>query len=426
MPAGTAKSRAAKTDADETDVPMAPEPTDAEQEPEVPVVVEGQVADPTDVAPPKSLGALQNTFAAFKTTVLAQVDGKLDGKLKPIQQSIDDLAAMVSEIATNVPSAQAVTEEEDYFGDKLAEFRAELTAMADNRVTPNEFRDLVTTVQSLAGTVRDMAAGDWVAPAAPVPGVKAVYGQVLQLMKLVDEIGKTGKASYGTGADQAQYAFRGIDAAMNAVGSAMRQVGLIMRSEVLHQESSFYNVDKTNRQGEKYSETRWVTTKVIMRYIFVSPIDGSEHAVEGLGVGKDFGDKDGSKAASAAMKYALFQGLCIPVKGMNIDSESESADSGDPAYQDQAPSSEPYDDGPPADYSPDQTSAQPPAQAAKQDDRPEIERAFDAVMAAKTRGQLESLKSYAEDRGLLQTVVRGRPLISHFVAKRSTLPGGES
>lgn len=415
MPAGTAKTRNTKTD----DIPPVTDADAPADDDAPPAVVEGKVETPkTD-----TLGAFQATFAAMKTTVLAQVDDKIGS----VQRSVDDLAALVAE-SVKEPSPGAVADEEDYFGDKLADFQTTLDTLIQNRVTPNDFGSLVETVEQLTDTVRTLATGQQVAPMEPKPGVPAVLGQVLALMKMVDQIGKDGKASYGKGEDAANYAFRGIDAAMNAVGSAMRAVGLVMRSEVLHQESSFYNVDKVNRDGKKWGETRWVTTKVIMRYIFVSPIDGTEHPVEGLGIGKDFGDKDGSKAASAAMKYALFQGLCIPVQGMNIDPESESADSGEaPTY---APTPEPYDDGPPADYDPEQTQAarqtarrpEPDQADPNREGKPPVERALAAALVASNRVELKRIYDKAVATGIINNEVRGRPLAAHIVSIKHSLP----
>lgn len=238
----------------------------------------------------------------------------------------------------------------------------------------------------------------------PAAGLGAAR-KVLAVMRLVTEIGKGRQADMGQGGN---YAFRGVDDAMNVVGAALREVGLIMRQQVLNVDTSEYFIDKTNKEGVVWGRQQWSTTRITMRYVFVDPDDGSEHAVEGYGVGKDVGDKDGSKAAAAAMKYALFQGLCIPVKGMNIDPETDHPDSGDERH---AP--EDVDQTPPAPPKPEQLAMTLLAWAQK----PGLKRA-----------QLDHQINEADARGLLnielshpQTGFR-TTLIEHLNPIRHMLP----
>lgn len=140
--------------------------------------------------------------------------------------------------------------------------------------------------------------------------------KVLQLMRTVTHIGKERQADMGTGG---KFKFRGIDEAMDAVGHAMREVGVILSTEVLKDETSTVPVTKKgNGQNGPYESTiLWTTSKTTMRYTFVDPEDGSTHAIEMVGEGRDASDKSTSKAGSMAFKYALLQALCIPVTGLD-------------------------------------------------------------------------------------------------------------
>lgn len=156
---------------------------------------------------------------------------------------------------------------------------------------------------------------------SPVPDV---LGKVLAVMREVDEIGKGGKAPDKMGG----YAFRKVDTAIDAVGAAVRRVGLVLRSEVV--EAHMFG-RKVGSNADSWG------ARVTMRYVFVSPVDGSEHAIEGVGEGADSGDKATSKASSMALKYALLQGLMIPVEGVHLDVEAEDTRSAPPSRQQERP-----------------------------------------------------------------------------------------
>lgn len=152
--------------------------------------------------------------------------------------------------------------------------------------------------------------------ATTAPSGTGAARKVLELMRMVTHIGKERQADMGTGG---KFKFRGIDEAMDAVGHAMREVGLILSPEVLNEESSTTPVTKKGdgRNGPFESTVLWTTTKLTMRYTFVDPDDGSSHRIEMVGEGRDASDKSTSKAGSMAFKYGLLQGLCIPVTGLD-------------------------------------------------------------------------------------------------------------
>lgn len=254
--------------------------------------------------------------------------------------------------------------------------------------------------------------------------VPKVYGKVADLMAMVEKIGKDrdfkaeGRGSNG----KIEYSFRGIDDAMDAVGAALRANRLILRSEVLKAESTVHEVPRM-WQGKQEGITLWATTRLTMRYTFIDPEDGSEHYVEGYGVGKDNGDKDGSKSSAAAMKYALFQGLCIPVKGMNIDPEEEHP-TGEPTAQQRQARAEadtPDEQAPP----PDDTPAPDPEHA--------LRRATGALAAArdpqktKTQADLTAILMQASREKILSTEIEGQTLQAWLISIRRTLgpTGGE-
>lgn len=143
--------------------------------------------------------------------------------------------------------------------------------------------------------------------------------KVLDLMRMVDVIGKD-KDYVG---NQARFKFRGVDQAMDAVGHAMRSVGLTLETKVLDRQMIQDSVVKRDNSGKEYSQL-WTTTVLTMQYAFVDPATGHQHKLEMVGEGRDLSDKSSSKAAAMACKYSLFQGLMIPVEGFNdTDSDSE-------------------------------------------------------------------------------------------------------
>lgn len=140
--------------------------------------------------------------------------------------------------------------------------------------------------------------------------VPMVYGAVLDVMRMVTELDKDGRVS-GSGGN---YRYRSIDAAMDAVGTAMRTVGLILGTKVLGCESRTDTVQEMVK-GELKNRL-WTTVRITMAYTFVSPDDGSTHTLEMVGEGRDLSDKATSKAVAMAFKYALLHGLCIPIEGL--------------------------------------------------------------------------------------------------------------
>lgn len=98
------------------------------------------------------------------------------------------------------------------------------------------------------------------------------------------------------------YAFRGIDAVMNAVGPALRKHGVIVVPTVLEESST----PTTSSKGAPMTHVR-----VRVRYTFYGPGgDSIECSVPGEAM--DSGDKATPKAMSVAFRTALLQSLCLP------------------------------------------------------------------------------------------------------------------
>lgn len=217
---------------------------------------------------------------------------------------------------------------EDHLADQVeAQVDRTLAKMfEDAGLTPAQLADLSGRLQrtelevaSIAGLLSSHPNASRVIVAGGVSnsGGLGAARKVLELMRMVTHIGKDRQADMGQGG---KFRFRGIDEAMDAVGHAMREVGLILAPEVLKDETTHNAVTKsgTGQNGRAYESTIiWTTSKLTMRYTFVDPEDGSTHAIEMIGEGRDASDKSTSKAGSMAFKYALLQALCIPVNGLD-------------------------------------------------------------------------------------------------------------
>jgi hypothetical protein len=388
-----------------------------------------------------------------KTVIVERIRGENNPKFEALRAELDGLAETVAalgngpgavleedalndridaavERAANTvfgrevigPDVKPLTEQLDDLRVALASHQADVQKVVNGMA--QEFGAALEQVRvsrleaaSATGVMRDVVAEQ----RAAVPGV---YRKVHALMCAVTEIGKNRefKAEGRGNSSGIEYSFRGIDDAMDAVGSALRTVGLIMRSEVVKAE---HTVNEVGRfwQGKQEGVTLWATTRLTMRYTFIDPEDGTEHSVEGYGVGKDNGDKDGSKSSAAAMKYALFQGLCIPVKGMNIDPEEDHPTGEPTAAQRQARAEqEQHDDTPPP---PDDTPPPDPDHA--------LRRATGALAAARdpqktrTQADLTAILAQAAKEKILSTEIEGQTLQAWLIGIRRTLgpTGGE-
>lgn len=101
---------------------------------------------------------------------------------------------------------------------------------------------------------------------------------------------------------QQNYAFRGIDAVMNAAGPAFRKHGVVVVPML--EEVNYRDVQTSTGKA-----SRECTVKV--RYRFHGPAGDFIECVT-PGESMDFGDKGAPKAMSVAYRIALLQALCLP------------------------------------------------------------------------------------------------------------------
>lgn len=445
MPSTTARTTRAKSTAAAT--------ADEAQQPETPdtPVVEGETVDEKAE---QRRASTQDMVNQLREVIVNRMRAEVNPKFDGLQKQLDDLAALLTTLQDAEADGSAQVAQEDFLSDKLdAAVEAKLrelfgeegaatgatlaqrvdglaVALAQHQSDVNQrLSDTLTAVQaqvnettmarlgeaSATGVLRDVVAEQ----RAAVPGV---YAKVHRLMKQVEEIGKGRQYRAESRGDSGnvEYSFRGIDDAMDAVGAGLRSVGLIMRSEVVKAEYEVQTVEK--RPGWVQ---HWATTRLTMRYVFVDPDDGSEHAVEGYGVGKDLGDKDGSKASSAAMKYALFQGLCIPVKGMNIDPETDNPT--DPGPGETSERSQERRQEVQQQAAQERPAEQPPAPRPDEPAEVRAAKALQAAKAARTEEELTRVLVQATQEELLLQPVEGKPLQIHLVTIRRTLrPAAET
>lgn len=261
--------------------------------------------------------------------------------------------------------------------------------------------ELVDQRLSLNGFPQGSGAGGSVF-AEPVP---RVYGKVLELMRQVRELGKDGRADPSMGG----YTFRSIDSAIGAVGTAMRDVGLTLETRIVRRD--YVTDEARNKQG---SMVLWTSCRLVIRYAFVDPTDGSKHVFEMAGEARATDDKSTSKAESMALKYGLIQALMIPVKDL-ADGDGDS-----PQVLREQPAQTPREPG-------QQPPAQPSEPSASKSRAQRARDAYDAMRALdkhppERRGEvLAAIRAQVEKEGLGQEEVNGASLRGHASAIGKTL-----
>ncbi len=129
---------------------------------------------------------------------------------------------------------------------------------------------------------------------------------VVALAAVMEEVRSVRKTDRNS---QQNYAFRGIDAVVNAVGPALRKHGVVV---VPMLESVNYR-DVQTSTGKASRECT-----VTVRYRFHGPAGDHLDCVT-PGESMDFGDKGAPKAMSVAYRIALLQALCLPTDDADPD-----------------------------------------------------------------------------------------------------------
>lgn len=319
-------------------------------------------------------------FDAYKTS-LDQHGTALAHVKEDTEKSLARLASEVGELAGWIKAF-------DEAG--VAPASAEEVSSLDGRLRTLEQYYMGTSDVTAGAAPRPANSGQGARQVIDMHGdvVPAIHGQVWQLMKLVGSLGKDSQADRSMGG----YKFRSIEAAMTAVGHALREVGVMfVPGEILDKRIERYSTQGHEfKNGQRYEKTlNWTHVWVTQRYYFVSLIDGSTSMpFEMDGEARDNGDKSTSKADSMRMKYALLQALCIPTEGLPESDGRDGTEGADwgsappvgsgqgQQHRDELPREDEGHDGAPQGTMPDQAPA---------DDRP------DNVKAAAAYGAIQRL-----------------------------------
>lgn len=143
----------------------------------------------------------------------------------------------------------------------------------------------------------------------------SIYETIPAVMAEIGAIGKDSWNKQGQG-----FAYRGIDAVMNALSPAMTKYKMFVIPKTLDQR-------REERQTSKGGTLIYSICTV--EYTFYAE-DGSSVSAKVIGEGMDSGDKATNKAMSAAFKYACFQTFCIPTEEMK-DPDAETPPPSKPA-----------------------------------------------------------------------------------------------
>ncbi|MDO5293345.1 MAG: ERF family protein [bacterium] len=122
---------------------------------------------------------------------------------------------------------------------------------------------------------------------------------------IMDELGAVEKKKDRN--TNVNYAFRGIDAVMNAMKPLLSKHGVFVTPEVLEHNRE----ERVTAKGNKL-----IYSVMKVKYTFFTK-DGSSVPAIVIGEAMDSGDKASNKAMSVAYKYALFQVFCIPTEEMD-------------------------------------------------------------------------------------------------------------
>lgn len=134
-----------------------------------------------------------------------------------------------------------------------------------------------------------------------------IYQALAEVMRKVSSVAKRERNT------QQGFAFRGVDAVVNAVGPVLRKVGVIVVPVL---ESCEYGTTEVGK-----NRTPMGHVQVTVTYRFYAP-DGSHIDARVPGEAMDSGDKATSKAMSVAWRNALIQALALPTDEVDPDADA--------------------------------------------------------------------------------------------------------
>lgn len=355
--------------------------------------------------------ALRPEVERLARNILAIAVDPVTDTVAHVEQELGSLGRAVSTLTERLAELdarpQAAEGEDDTTARMNALLRSVDEAMRDQReAAQSNLGALNRKVDELASAFtiyqqRGVAQfGEPVELTAPVP---KVYGAMVEVMRKVREVGKNGTGPREAGS----YGYRKLDDAVDAVGAALREVGLLLVPvEVIDHE-----VRQTVVPAGEGSRT-WTTATVTMKWRYIHPEDGSFQDVEMAGEGRDMGDKATGKANSNAWKNALVQSLNIPVQGMpEVEDEHPVIGSGQgsAAPRSAAPPAQPQPQG--GQLTKDE-AARRTVQALN---------SLGSVPPAERRAKLDAIAGYARDQGLTDLVVDGVKVSQVIITVMATL-----
>lgn len=210
------------------------------------------------------------------------------------------------------------------------------------------------------------------------------------LIEVMKEVGAVGKNDRNTAQG---FAFRGIDAVINAVSPAFQKHGVIAVPTVVDRETSM--IESAKGKAMTHVQLKVAYTFYGSEGDFISATVYSE--------AMDYGDKATAKAMSVALRTALLQTLALPTDEPDPDSQS-------------------YERGADSIANPVRTKSTPVE--AKAPTQEQIEMANEAMQQVNEITDMEELKNFykgAQDAGLLYINVMGENLNAKIGAKKKEL-----
>lgn len=191
---------------------------------------------------------------------------------------------------------------------KAADVDAAQAAAQTEPLTPADSPDFDALRERIAELEARLADGDGKQP-------RNVVEAVIEVMRLVKAVGKDGRN------EQQNFNFRGIDGVLNAVGPALRQVG------VLCLPGAHKLATKEVFVGQRNTRMDHQTLEIVYTFYY-SNADGevTTLAVPITGEAQDAGDKSISKAFSVAYRTCLIQALSLPTHSPDPDEDSHEND----------------------------------------------------------------------------------------------------
>lgn len=369
------------------------------------------VAAPDAEALGPNLEALRTSMNAAVASLRDQ-DGHLRQELGSLGRAVSTLTERLAELDARPQAAEVG---EDAFTTRWNQVARDVEqALTDQRESTQ--RNLGAITERLDVLADAVTGGQ---PAALLAGVASrsteltstvpkVYGAMVDVMRLVREVGKNGTGPREAGS----YGYRKLDDAVDAVGAALREVGLLL----VPVEVVSHEIRQTVVPAGEGSRT-WTTATVTMKWRYIHPEDGSHQDVVMAGEGRDMGDKATGKANSNAWKNALVQSLNIPVQGMpEVEDEHPVIGAGQGPAQ-QRPSAPTQPQPPQAGQLTKDEAARRTVQALNN---------LSAVPPAERRAKLDAIAGYARDQGLTDLVVDGVKVSQVIITVLATLPPAQA